>query len=235
MKRNELTPNKAWIYAGLVVAGGVGAACLATALKGPLVKRGDRILLVGDSLSVGLAVPLRALAKEAGYEFASLGKVGSLTNLWAGEGAEGGQFSALLRSFRPTVVLVSLGTNDEWIPKYNPSANVLRQQQPFVDRLVAKIRGAGAVVLWIGPPTHNAAPIPEFRAYIQKVVGKDHYFHSERYAIPRNPPPDNVPHPTVKGYAAWAGSIWRWLETGRAPASLAPRAPAGLDLGGRRR
>ena len=226
MSRHELTPTKAWIYAGLVLAGGVGAACIVSVVHKPLIKAGDRLLLVGDSLSVGLAVPLRALAKEARYEFAHLGKVGSVTNLWAGEGQEGGQFSALLRSYRPTVVLVSLGTNDEWIPKYNPGANVLRQQQPQLDRLVAKIRAAGAVPLWIGPPLHNYPPAADFRAYIRKLVGNDHYFHSERYSIPRNPPPDTVPHPTVKGYAAWAGAVWRWLETGRAPASLAPTAPA---------
>lgn len=234
MRRNDLNPSKAWVYAGLIMAGGVGAACLATRLRAPHLAAGDRLLLVGDSLSVGLSVPLRALAREAGYEMQTLGKVGSVTNLWAGESAEGAQLTALLRSFKPTVVLVSLGTNDEWIPKYTPGANVLTLQRPYVDRLVAKIRAAGARVLWIGPPQHNFRADEAFRAYIQRVVGKDAYFRSERYSIPRNPPPDNVPHPTVKGYAAWAGAIWRWLESGRAPSSLSGAA-ASLDRPRRRR
>jgi len=218
MRRNELTPTKAWIYAGLVLAGGVGAAAAVSSIGRPLLKKGDRILFVGDSLSVGLNRPIKALAQEAGYEYAHIGKVGSFTSLWANESAEGGQFTTLLRTFKPTLVLVSLGTNDEWIPKNNPSKQVLSLQKPHVDRLVAKIQSLGARIAWIGPPQHNYVPAPDFRAYIQKLVGKGSYFHSERYTIPRQPPPDNVPHPTVRGYALWAGVIWRWLETGRAPA-----------------
>jgi lysophospholipase L1-like esterase len=230
MSKDPMT--KAWLYAGLVVAGGVGTAYLVSSIHRPLIKRGDRILLVGDSLSVGLNPPLRALAKEAGFEFAHIGKVGSLTNLWANEAEEGGQFSALLRSFKPTIVLVSLGTNDEWLPKYNPGKSVLASQRQHVDKLMAKIRAAGAEVLWVGPPAHNQPPALDFREYIQKLIGRTRYFHSERYTIPRQPPPDNVPHPTVKGYAAWAGVIWRWLGTGHAPGAIAPNA---LDGPRRRR
>jgi lysophospholipase L1-like esterase len=230
MRRNELTPTKAWIYAGLVLAGGVGAACLVSSLKKPLIKKGDRILLVGDSLSVGLRFPLSALAKESGFELKHIGKEGTAMNAWSADTGHGASLNGELSGWRPSVVLVSLGTNDEAIKKYNPSANVVTQQAPYLTRLLAKVRASGAQVLWIGPPA-NTFMSPELRKLIRESVGADHYFPSEKYDLQKQP--DGI-HPTVKGYGAWGGAIWRWLETGKAPASVAPVAP-GLALAGRRR
>lgn len=228
MRQNGMT--KAWIYAGLVLAGGVGAAYLVSSRKKPLLKQGDRILLVGDSLSVGLKFPLSALAKEAGFEFQHVGKEGTAMNAWAADTGHGASLNGELSGWRPTVVLVSLGTNDEAIKKYNPSADVVTQQTPYLTKLLAKVRASGAQVLWIGPPP-NAFMSPELRRVIRDAVGSDHYFPSERYEIPKQP---DAIHPTVKGYSMWAGVLWRWLQTGRTPAAVAPNAP-GLALAGRRR
>ncbi len=222
--------TKAWLYAGLALVSGVGAAYLVSGIKKPLIKKGDRILLVGDSLSVGLKFPMAALAKEAGYEFKHLGKEGTAMNAWAADTSHGSSLNAELSGWKPTIVLVSLGTNDEAIKKYNPSADVVTQQSPYLPKLLAKIRASGATVLWIGPPA-NSFMSPELRKLIRSSVGSDHYFNSESYNIPKQP---DAIHPTVKGYSAWAGVIWSWLASGRQPSSVEPTAP-GLALGGNRR
>jgi lysophospholipase L1-like esterase len=203
--KKGFTVTKAWIYAGLIVAGGIGVAKV---VARPLIKRGGRLLLVGDSLSVGLAPPLKALAVEAGVDWAYVGETGTRIDQWAGNSAQGGKLNALLASFQPTLVLVCLGTNDEALKKYNASTDVLAKQRPYVEQLLEKIRAAGADVAWIGPPT-LAFQIPEFRAWLKAKMGGRHWFPSDKYDIPRQP--DGI-HATVKGYAGWSGLIWQWIQ-----------------------
>src|SRR3990172_5754810 len=97
--------SKSWLYAGLVLAAGLGMVRL---LNGPRLRRGMRVLLIGDSLAVGTAPYFAALAKEAGVEFKSLAKVGTRIDQWASSA----ELKALLEKFQPELVLVSLGTND---------------------------------------------------------------------------------------------------------------------------
>ena len=44
---------------------------------------------------------------------------------------------------------------------------------------------------------------------LQQGVPATDYFHSEKLEIPRGP--DGI-HSTPRGYAGWAGAIWRWLS-----------------------
>lgn len=220
MKRNDLTPTKAWIYGGLLVGAGVGVAYLVGQSK-PLIKPGDRILLVGDSLSVGLAPPLRATAADEHYSVQHVGKVGTTMLYWV----SASELTNALQVFKPTVVLVSLGTNDEAAKRFQPSlptSDALKRAGANIPRLLQKLRASGATVLWVGPPG-NTFQSPELRAAIKAQVGADKYFPSERYLLQKQP--DGI-HPTVKGYAQWTCLLWRWLLTGRAPAaSLASCAP----------
>jgi lysophospholipase L1-like esterase len=200
----HLTVTKAWIYAGLIVAGGIGVAKV---VSRPLIKRGGRLLLVGDSLSVGLAAPLKALALESGVDWRYVGETGTRIDQWA-SGVQGAKLDALLASFHPTLVLISLGTNDEALKKYNASTDVLAKQKPYVQKLLEKIRASGAEAAWIGPPTLDFQ-IPEFRAWLKAEIGQRHWFPSDKYDIPRQP--DRI-HPTIKGYAGWSGLIWQWIQ-----------------------
>lgn len=202
---SRLTVTKAWIYAGLIVASGVGVATL---VSRPLIKRGGRLLLIGDSLSVGLSPPIKSLALEGGVDFGFVGETGTRIDQWAGSTAQGAKLDAMLASFKPTLVLISLGTNDEALKKYNASVDVLAKQKPYIERLIAKIQAAGAEVAWIGPPALSFQ-IQEFRDWIRARVGSRHYFSSEKYDIPRSM--DGI-HPTVKGYAGWSGLIWQWIR-----------------------
>jgi len=193
--------SKQWIYAGLALVAGVGVVRL---MSGPRIRRGLRILLIGDSLGVGTAPHFAALAKEAGAEFKSIAITGSRIDQWASSK----ELPKILASFQPDLVLVSLGTNDA----YMRGPDVIAQQHAALLQLLEVLRGRD--IVWIGPPTLPAAATPGIVPMIQDAAGtalapRFFYFHSERLQIPRGP--DHL-HPTVRGYAGWAGAIWHWLS-----------------------
>lgn len=191
--------NRRWIYVSLGLAAGYGLVRL---MFGPRIKPGEtRLLLVGDSLAVGLAPYLKDLAAAERIQFSSLATVGTRIDQWSDNAA----LRERLQSFRPTVVLVSLGTNDE----YMGGKDVVERQQAHLVRLVGLLMTAQPEhILWIGPPalpkpTNGIVPMLK-----EQIPGRD-YFPSDQLTIPRGP--DRI-HPTARGYAGWAGAIWQWLS-----------------------
>lgn len=204
--------SKQWIYAGLALVAGIGVVKL---IGGPRIRRGMRVLLVGDSLAVGMAPYFGALAKEAGVEFKSLATVSTRIDQWASSA----ELAKLLTSFQPDMVLISLGTNDSYM---TGGASTVEKQRAALEKLYALLtqwpRSSGTGrgpehVVWIGPPT-LPKPNPAMTGMIQDAAGnalspRFHYFHSDRLSLPRGP--DGL-HPTARGYAGWAGAIWHWLS-----------------------
>lgn len=209
-----------WIYAGLGLAAGVGLVISASSSAKqeakpspvpippsppppeppspsipapPSTKTADRILLIGDSLAYGLAFPLKQLASKSNVPFAADGRVGTTIHQWA---SSTWLPNALV--FKPTLTLISLGTND--MKLLNPLA-----EEKDLSGLVQKILGAKSRVVFIAPPT---MPFPDkgVRAMIESQ--KQPIFRSDQLQIPRAP--DQI-HPTAAGYAGWAGAIWSWL------------------------
>jgi lysophospholipase L1-like esterase len=192
--------DRTWLYAGLLVAAGFGVSSLLK--RGPRVKRGDKLLLFGDSLAIGLTPFLGKLAtSDNGVAFVGIGKVGSTVRDWSGQTALAGQLRTALAA-RPTVVLCSLGTNDEAL-----TPDSARSELPLVDALIETARSTGAELGWIGPPTLQKTN--GFSQMLQTKLPQNRYFHSEKFDIPRAS--DGL-HPTVKGYAGWAGQIWLWVS-----------------------
>lgn len=203
--------SKQWLYAGLALVAGLGMVRL---LNGPRLRKGMRILLIGDSLAVGMAPHFAALAKEAGIDFKAMATVGTRIDQWA----TNADLKKLLETFQPELVLVSLGTNDEFMK----GADIVAKQQAQLEKLLTLLSqwsrsrdyGLGAEhIVWIGPPTLPNPPTPGISKMIQDAAGsalspRFYYFHSERIQMPRGP--DNI-HPTARGYAGWAGAIWHWL------------------------
>jgi lysophospholipase L1-like esterase len=190
--------NRRWIYVGLGLAAGYG---LVRIIWAPRIKPGEtRLLVIGDSLAVGLAPYLRDMAGRERIAFASLAKVGTRIDQWA----DSASLRELLAKFRPTVVLVSLGTNDEYLT----GADAVERQRAAMRRLVALLMTVTPQhIIWIGPPTLPKATngiVPMLKA---EIPSRD-YFPSDQLAIPRGP--DGI-HPTARGYAGWAGAIWQWL------------------------
>ncbi len=204
--------SKSWIYGGLLLVAGLGMVRL---LNGPRVRKGMRVLLIGDSLAVGMAPYFAALAKEAGGDFKAMATVGTTINAWSANA----DLKKLLETFQPELVLVSLGTNDSFMR----GADVITKQQAQLEKLYALLTqwprsrdyGLGPEhVVWIGPPTLPNPPSPGISKMIQDSAGsalapRYFYFHSEKLEMPRGP--DKL-HPTARGYAGWAGAIWHWLS-----------------------
>lgn len=209
--------SRAWIYVGLGAAA-LTAVGLVELLSGPTLRPGDRILLIGDSLAVGLTTPLGALAKDKGLAFMGLATVGTRIDQWA----QSQPLKDALESFKPTIVLISLGTNDAYML---PPPDVGQRQAPYLDELLRVIAsgftrsedyGMGPrAIVWIAPPTlpQAAVSLGPVRALIEAQATllnrRVALFPSERLTLARGP--DGI-HPVVSAYAAWAGALWQWLN-----------------------
>lgn len=191
--------DRRWVYGGLAVAAGVGLVKLIA--RGPRIEPGKtRLLLVGDSLAVGMKPHFAALAREHRVPFEAQAISGSRIDQWA----TSKKLAEKLATFHPTLAVVSLGTNDEYL-----KGDAAKRQRPHLDALLGKLQGAGAEVAWIGPPTLPKPASNGIVPLLQHTVPPTHYFHSETMPIPRGP--DKL-HPTARGYAGWAGAVWQWLS-----------------------
>ncbi len=212
--------NRAWVYVGIGAA--AAAIGLVELVSAPTLRPGDRILLVGDSLAVGLAVPLRALCRDTGLAFQALATVGTRIDQWATSSA----LSDALVTFQPTIVLISLGTNDAYMQP-SGAQSVGARQAPFMEELLNKIEtyphagGAGAgprAIVWLSPPTlpKEAVSLPSVMALIEsehainfpRIKPRVAFFPTQGLTLARGP--DGI-HPVASGYALWAGRLWQWL------------------------
>lgn len=188
--------DRRWILGGLLLAG-VVVVKVASASRKPRLADDDRILLIGDSLAIGLAPHLAGMADEEGVPFLSSAVSGTTIRQWA----DREDLADILASADPTLVLVSLGTNDQYS---TPRDDFLEREREAVARLLERL--GDVKVLWIGPPDlPRDLGVPEV---IQEAVGDQSYFDSRDCDFARTA--DGV-HATALGYAQWAGAIWRWL------------------------
>jgi len=159
-----------------------------------------RLLVIGDSLAVGLSPPLRDLATSARMAFEATATVGTRIDQWADSAGLG----QTLGSFRPSLTLISLGTNDEYLT----GTDAVSRQREKVRVLLARIKAAGSDYVWIGPPT-LPKPSNGIVSMLRDEIPSSHYYPSDALEIPRGS--DGI-HPTARGYAGWAGALWRWHE-----------------------
>jgi len=92
-----------------------------------------RILVIGDSLTEGMAPFLGPAGDEYGLSVVGVGRVGWTTGRWVREG----DVPSLLEAYRPDVVVYALGTNDD------------RVSETAVRALLAAAEGRE--VRWVGP------------------------------------------------------------------------------------
>jgi lysophospholipase L1-like esterase len=193
--------NRLLVYASLLTVGGVAAVSL---FGTPKIKSGQKLFLLGDSLAVGLSTPLAQIAKDHKVTFKSMAAAGTRIDQWASNAA----LYQELQTFQPDLILVSLGTNDEYL-----RLDAHAQQAPHLKKLLSQLRSKAPVV-WIGPPklpatggyawagTNGSIPL------IRENVPSSHYFPSHTLDLPRSP--DQL-HPSVRGSAGWAGKIWEFI------------------------
>ena len=171
-----------WIYAGLAHPPGV----LAHRRSATRLAAGSKLALIGDEHAAGMAPFLRQLAIDSGVGFRVEAETGACLERWQD------RFAALLES-KPTMVLVSLGS-------CSPMADVL----PLLRRMLAAAQRAGTRLVWVRPPEEKAAK--SFRVLLR--AARIPSFHSEAIALPC----PIAGKPSARGYAGWAGALWRWLS-----------------------
>ncbi len=187
------------LYAGLLVVAGAG---LVRTLHGPRIRPGvSRLLVIGDEFATGLALPINALGKEAKITVDALTRSGATVEQFLGPLAA--PLGEKIRAFKPTLILVSLGTNDDRMASLQ-----IAQKSTAIDQLLGLLASSGCEVLWIGPPKTPWAS-RGVTSLLREKIAKASYFRSDALAIPRGP--DGL-MPTARGFAGWAGSIWRWVS-----------------------
>jgi lysophospholipase L1-like esterase len=168
--------DRRWILGGLLLAGGIGVARIVTAH--PKVRDDTRLLLIGDSAGVS----------------------GSRIDQWI----DSQWLTSALEEFGPTLILISLGTNDAY-SNFSPE-QVVEHMRSLLARVPEDVE-----VVWIGVPGLPASysgRSPNLDM-LEAIEGEaPYYYESHDLEIPRGP---DALHPTARGYAGWAGDLWDWL------------------------
>ena len=140
--RRSGIPWGAIAFAGTAVAA-LGAVVLVSRSSKTPLPAPKRVALIGDSYAVGLGPELAKLLPDFKFE----GHVGTRPDQWLSHAAACGQCGDWLASFKPDVVLVSLGVNDGATP--NPTT---------YQSIVSRLQSLGARVVWLQPPAGVNTP-----------------------------------------------------------------------------
>lgn len=163
----------------------------------PAVTRGATVMLIGDSLAVGMEGKFVSLARKNGYVPVTHAVNGTSIFQWMK------WINTDLEKNRPELVVVSLGTNDAII------YDRVKQHSHLYGEFTKIVEESGAVLVWLGPPDISPKRIPrigDMREIIKKST--TNYFDSERFERPTGG--DGV-HSTLKGYGLWMTSAWNWM------------------------
>jgi len=160
----------------------------------PAVRRGERVLLVGDSHAEGIGPYMQRTAERAGYQWTTVAVRGSRIVHWPAV------FRNVVARVKPSLVIVSLGTNDA-------AVGDATRLDARIGEIVAAANNADAVLVWISPPT---LPIryPVRHAVQSAVMTVPLAIDSTRFVIARQN--DGI-HATPAGYEAWASFAWTWM------------------------
>lgn len=173
-----------WVVAGAAAA--VGALLFLRKKSGvpPNAQTIGPYAVIGDSLAVGLAGPLKKELAPA--EVTGWGVGGSIAAMWTM------QVDGVLAT-KPSTVIVSLGTNDAVSP------DALSKFPARIQTIVDKIRAAGVKPVLLATP----AQLPNQQAVIA-AMAKTGALVLAPSPLPMQP--DKI-HPTPAGYAQWASEI----------------------------
>lgn len=186
------------------------------------------VMVIGDSLAVGLNPRIRALALKDGMTFIDgAPKGGTMISQWSkkdgrmkGNGFLYSRLADDIARMKKTgadhkVALVSFGTNDNYSGQWPDTNNNL-------PGMLKEFRDAGIEVCWIGPPKLPSS-IRSFVTPGARVPRRDdilenlkshfdaaHWVPSDTLPIPQQP--DHI-HPTVQGYDLWAGKVFDYMKT----------------------
>ena len=156
---------------------------------------GSKLMLVGDSLGVGLGPRFRLLAKEYQYKSVTDSIGGTTTKQWVS------WLPQRLKQHNPDLLLVSLGTNDSgfW-------GKAMIENPESIDKLLQIAKDNGTILFWIGIPIMPEKKLP-FATDIDNLIESksEYYFNSKEFQFQRA---EDKIHFTGFGYADWMDEIW---------------------------
>ena len=221
MTNNISSSNKTNLDSGQIAALGASAILFLLGIGIAVVKiiesknkpkdlSKERIYLIGDSLAVGLASQLKILAKNTKTDFSDSSIGGTTIRQWS-VGTVTKQWNLKQKindtiEFKPTIVLILLGTNDAaGIDAYGDQVENTIDQD--IQRLIDKLSVTKAQIIWIMPPNITKfKSMSSIRYHILKSNVKT--IHSQLMDVELNS--DGI-HPTGRGYKSWAENIWKVL------------------------
>jgi lysophospholipase L1-like esterase len=164
-----------------------------------LLDPGDSLLLLGDSIGVGIQHPLNDLSVAYGTVMTSHTKVGTTITYWSQRVDDSwGAYK---------VVLLSLGSNDA---VSRPEA-----QEAALANLLEHLRVYGADVLWLRPPSFIPGLLKPGQLAVEKLFADAGVpaleLHGPRVSVAGDP---QKLHPSPKGYATLAAQAFDALTRG---------------------
>lgn len=188
-------------------------AAEAVAAAPPASLAGKTVLHVGDSMVGGTLGLTRALEQRFTAEGAKL-----IRDYKVSESIVSYDHSPKLKSLveknRPDIVIITLGTNDVFVPYPASMAGNVRN--------IVKRVGT-TECYWMGPPTWK--PDTGIVQVLKDNVAPCKFFDSSNLKLQRAG--DGI-HPTDRGGADWATSFWTYFRATPSASPAAARADAGL-------
>jgi len=158
-----------------------------------VLKKGSRIVLLGDSLAEGMAAPFLSLTKKCNYKGYVYALHSTKIDYWSK------RIDKVMIDTRPALVIVSLGTNDSGISK--PEL-----QRPHVKKIVSSVKKHGSKILWLLPQQLPA----RFKSQdeIKKIITEE----SEIFLASRLETVKDQIHLTQSGYKMRITKSWMHLS-----------------------
>jgi lysophospholipase L1-like esterase len=173
-------------------------SCAGEPIVEDVIPRGTKVLLLGDSLAEGLKFSLRKKGEADGYNVAAETERGTRADQWSH------RIKKIIKEKKPSLVLISLGTNDSFLKDAAP-------QRAHIQKIVNEVNSSGARIVWILPPS-----LPTKATSRKKIVdmieeemsGCGDVLDSKDITFERNK--DGI-HYSSTGYTAWASLVWDLL------------------------
>ncbi|MCS6906011.1 MAG: SGNH/GDSL hydrolase family protein [Bacteroidia bacterium] len=154
----------------------------------------QRILLTGDSMTERLLFPLIHYCRYNQHEFLAVPIYSSTTQSLS----QSDTLDKLITQFQPTIILLTLGSNELFIPK------IKTERATYVEMILKKFKNRKFI--WIGPP--NWAKDTGINDLILEYVGKGRFFDSRNLTLARD---RDGAHPTFAAGKIWADTLARWV------------------------
>lgn len=198
-----------WLFGG-IFGGWVLALVLSGWAAAGLSLKGKRVLLIGSSSAVGIGPRLKKMLLNHGIsDFKNIGVSGTQLSHWSDNDHEVGRsLETALQEYRPDVVFIFVGTNDEALRRDNPNRDIAALRRPAVARLHRKLSNTRS--LFIGLPQHHLWPMDNgFRDLLARTWGADYF---DTAAVSPEKSSDGI-HLSATGYQTVTAALDRWLRS----------------------